>query len=176
MQSRKAPRGAVPARLDRARVRFGRWRERRERRTISEALWRAAVTLAADYGVYRTARTLGLNYESLKQRVQAASSDAKPSPGRPASFWELIPGAAGVPPGPAYLVELEDGRGRKLRVQWTGEFAELSAGRFRYWPGEPGAVRHELLSHQLQMLLAGGDPAATHAAPQWRSVALATEG
>lgn len=49
----------------------------------------------------------------------------------------------------------------------------LSEGRFRYWPGEWGAVRHELLSHQLQMLLAGGDPEATHAAPQWRSVALA---
>lgn len=44
----------------------------------------------------------------------------------------------------------------------------LSEGRFRYWPGQRGAVRQELLAHQLQVLLAGGDPSATRAAPQWR--------
>lgn len=132
MKSRKAR--AVPARLDRARVRFDRWRERRERRTIPGELWRAAVKLAADYGVYRTARTLRLNYESLKKRVQAASPDAELSQGRPARFWELIPGAAGgVPTSPEYIVEVEDGSGRKLRVQWKGEFAELSALSQRLW-------------------------------------------
>jgi transposase len=47
----------------------------------------------------------------------------------------------------------------------------LSQGRFRYWPGRKGAARCELLAHQLQVLLAGGDPDATRAAPLWRRVA-----
>jgi transposase len=50
----------------------------------------------------------------------------------------------------------------------------LSQGRFGYWPRGDGAVKRELLAHQLQVLLAGGDPEATRAAPQWRSVAPAT--
>jgi transposase len=46
----------------------------------------------------------------------------------------------------------------------------LSDGRFRYWPG--GSLCRELLAHQLQVLLSGGDPEATRAAPQWRKVAV----
>lgn len=46
----------------------------------------------------------------------------------------------------------------------------LSEGKFRYWPGRKGTTRCELLVHQLQVLLAGGDPDATRAAPVWRPV------
>lgn len=46
----------------------------------------------------------------------------------------------------------------------------LSVGKFRYWPRAGGAVKRELLAHQLQVLLAGGDPEATRAAPQWRPI------
>ena len=49
----------------------------------------------------------------------------------------------------------------------------LSQGRFRYWPGRKGSTRCELLTHQLQVLLAGGDPDATRAAPLWRPIASA---
>ena len=49
----------------------------------------------------------------------------------------------------------------------------LSEGKFRYWPGEKGEARCELLAHQLQVLLAGGDPDATRAAPLWRPIATA---
>lgn len=49
----------------------------------------------------------------------------------------------------------------------------LSEKRFRYWPARRGAVRKELLAHELQTLLAGGDPEAMKAAPQWRRVAVA---
>jgi transposase len=44
----------------------------------------------------------------------------------------------------------------------------LSAGRFRHWPASGTAVKHELLAHELAVLLAGGNPHATQAAPQWR--------
>lgn len=135
MRSRKTR--AVPARLARARERFELWRKTRERRTIPEGLWRAAVKLAADYGTYRTARTLRLNCESLKKRVEAHSRNGEPSREERASFWELIPsGVAGAGPsatGPEYTLELEDGSGKKLRVQWRGEFSELSALSQSLW-------------------------------------------
>jgi transposase len=46
----------------------------------------------------------------------------------------------------------------------------LSEGKFRHWPAEHGAVHKELLAHELSVLLAGGDPERTRAAPQWRRV------
>jgi transposase len=44
----------------------------------------------------------------------------------------------------------------------------LSAGKFRHWPTRDGAMQCELLAHELAVLLCGGDPGATRAAPQWR--------
>lgn len=47
----------------------------------------------------------------------------------------------------------------------------LSAGHFRYWPTaqEAGKV---LEAHELQLLLAGGNPASAQAAPAWRRLPL----
>jgi transposase len=47
----------------------------------------------------------------------------------------------------------------------------LSQGRLRHWPEGSGAPERELLAHELQVLLAGGDPEAAGAAPQWRRIA-----
>ena len=46
----------------------------------------------------------------------------------------------------------------------------LSEGRFRHWPTGGGAVQRELLPHQLQVLLAGGDAEAQSGAPTWRRI------
>ena len=45
----------------------------------------------------------------------------------------------------------------------------LSKGRFRWWPTSSGAAT-SLQAHELQVLLCGGDPTATRAAPVWRRV------
>jgi transposase len=45
----------------------------------------------------------------------------------------------------------------------------LSSGRFRCWPAQ-GTTTKTLAAHQLQVLLAAGDPEATQAAPAWRPV------
>lgn len=45
----------------------------------------------------------------------------------------------------------------------------LSKGRFRWWPTHATAVT-TLEAHQLQRLIAAGDPAAPDAAPVWRRV------
>lgn len=67
-------------------------------------------------------------------------------------------------------------RGTSIRVLtydgqgfWLAQ-KRLSQGKFRYWPERKDSARCELLAHQLQVLLAGGDPAATRAAPLWRPV------
>ena len=47
----------------------------------------------------------------------------------------------------------------------------LSAGRFRFWPSSVrgGPTRH-LEAHELQVLLACGDPEAAKGAPPWRRI------
>ena len=48
----------------------------------------------------------------------------------------------------------------------------LSAGRFRYWP-KSGEATTALQAHELAVLLRGGDPGATQAAPTWHPVDVA---
>jgi transposase len=47
----------------------------------------------------------------------------------------------------------------------------LSQERFRWWPESAEAGASLLQAHELQVLLSGGDPTATRAAPIWRKVA-----
>jgi transposase len=48
----------------------------------------------------------------------------------------------------------------------------LSAGRFRFWPKSSASSKAvgALEAHELQVLLAGGDPASAKGAPPWRRV------
>jgi transposase len=70
--------------------------------------------------------------------------------------------------GTAIRILVYDGQGFWLAQK------RLSKGRFRWWP--EGRSRHEvarsLAAHQLQVLLAAGDPSATQAAPAWRPVSV----
>ena len=44
----------------------------------------------------------------------------------------------------------------------------LSGSRFRWWPSGEKETAATLHAHELQVLLCGGDPRATRAAPMWR--------
>jgi len=46
----------------------------------------------------------------------------------------------------------------------------LSTGRFRFWPASARGKVRPLEPHELQVLLACGDPAAAKGAPPWRRV------
>jgi transposase len=46
----------------------------------------------------------------------------------------------------------------------------LSSGRFRYWPTSRDQALSALEAHELSVLLRGGDPASTQAAPTWRDL------
>jgi transposase len=68
-------------------------------------------------------------------------------------------------------------RGRALKILvydgqgfWLCQ-KRLSAGRFRFWPtSERGGRTRRLEAHELQVLLACGDPAVAKGAPPWRRV------
>ena len=46
----------------------------------------------------------------------------------------------------------------------------LSTGRFRFWPTQTTGATRRLEAHELQVLLAAGNPLAAQAAPAWRRV------
>lgn len=117
-------RGPLPPELVRAHGRFQAWRKRRHvGERIPQPLWAMAARLAGTHGVSRTATALGLDYYSLKQRVEPAGS--QPQPNGPA-FVE-------VSPTPLIAVrhcrlELDNGAGASLRMELSGfDAADLEA-------------------------------------------------
>ena len=46
----------------------------------------------------------------------------------------------------------------------------LSSGRFHWWPSRADGPAASLRSHELAVLLSGGDPSGTRAVPEWRQV------
>jgi hypothetical protein len=78
------------------------------------------------------------------------------------------------------LLVFRSRRGTAIRILvyngqecWLAQ-KRLSKGRFRWWPEGRSAdeVARRLEAHQLQVLLAAGDPTATRAAPAWRPVSV----
>jgi hypothetical protein len=105
--------------VEAVRRRFEDWRRDAGRsRRIPEELWRVAVDLAAQHGIWRTARALRLNNAALKQRLVAAERAGATQRARLASFVELPSPAVGAVG--ECVVELEDRIGTKLRVRFPG--------------------------------------------------------
>lgn len=110
----------VPADLARARDRLADWRRTKSPRSrIPEALWEQAVKLVARHGLHRTARTLKLDYYSLKKRVAAAAAELGTAAGRDEgheAFLELSPALV---PVQECVLEFDEGAGT-LRVHLKG--------------------------------------------------------
>jgi transposase len=66
--------------------------------------------------------------------------------------------------GTAIKILVYDGRGFWLCQK------RLSTGRFRWWPASATETAKTLEAHELQVLLAAGNPASAQVAPLWRSV------
>ena len=102
--------------LEDARRHIMRWRETRTHRgaAMPAALWAAAIALARQHGLYTTARTLRIDYGSLRKRLDTAGAGRVPSP----AFVEL-PAARPTGLGPC-VIDLEAPRGRRMRIEVTG--------------------------------------------------------
>lgn len=100
------------------RHRLAEWRKGHSRRTpLPDDIWTAAVELARRHGVYRTARSLPIDYVNLRKRLTGAAPPT--SVARP-EFVEVLMSAA----QPAACIEV-------LRIPVTGavDFHQL----FRAW-------------------------------------------
>ena len=124
----------LPAKLARGRRSFEKWRSTHKPRTrLPGHLWSVAEELAGEYGVSKTAHTLGLDYNGLKKRIKPAglggSSKAKSRP----SFMELLPSMATT--AMECTIECEDAKGAKIRIHLKGsdlpDLAALSGGLWR---------------------------------------------
>ena len=116
----------VPAAIQEAQRQFENWRGQRQRgERIPESLWTAAVELAKQHGVWPTARALHLDHSRLKRRVGNGEEEVKGGP-----FIEVIP------QGPTFYacrVEMEDGRGARMRVELKGAAADVAALSRTFW-------------------------------------------
>ena len=126
---RTRQRGELAKDLAQGRRRFQAWRERRQRgRRIPQPLWDLAVRLVSQHGISRTATALGLDYYSLKERVEAAAQEP---PSRCPAFVEL---PTPVVVGKQALFELDNGAGATMRVQLAGyDAADVEALVRRFW-------------------------------------------
>ena len=118
MRTRPTPK--VPGPLSRARRQFEQWRNRQHgRKRLPPELWARAVTLAQAYVLNRTARILGLKYDSLQKHLETVASAAS-DPGKArAEFLELLP----RPMSPSSIectFEWEEAGGVKTRMQVKG--------------------------------------------------------
>jgi hypothetical protein len=122
-------RGPRPQDLVQAQERFGQWRGQRTRgERIPRTLWEEAVRLANAHGVSRTATALGLDYYSLKRRVEKGTNSAQPNP---PAFVEWSPPMALAK---QCQLELNNGSGATMRVQLVGYDAdELEAISRSFW-------------------------------------------
>ncbi len=132
MSLRSGPVSPLP--FEHARRQFEGWRRRRAPGSlIPDVLWRVAVRLARDHGVSKTARALGLDYYALKRHVEAASEERMESPSSDGTrFLEVPFGLA--PPAPGCVVELEDRRRARLRIELRGAaLSEIEALARTLW-------------------------------------------
>ncbi len=129
MSHKDAP---LPEHLQQLSQRLEEWRNAHIRRSrLPEELWAAAVELARQHGLFRTAHTLRLDYTNLKKRVQTAPGIARAL--APAAFMELV---APSPVAGECTVEVESARG-KLRVAIKGMAAPDVMSLIRSWVAEP---------------------------------------
>jgi hypothetical protein len=111
---------ALPLALSKVRGQFDQWRSRHRKHTrLPEELWRQAAAVAREHGLNKTARALGLDYYSLKKRLDETTAEqairAKAEP----EFIELVPGM--MPSGTVECtIEWVDGGSSTVRMHIKG--------------------------------------------------------
>jgi hypothetical protein len=122
----KRPTVAVPAAIQEAQLEFENWRgERKRGERIPANLWATAVELAKQHGVWPTARALHLDHSRLKRRVRNGEEEEKSG-----AFVEVIPEGVMLC---ACTVEIEDGRGARMRVEIKGGAVDVTALSRTFW-------------------------------------------
>jgi hypothetical protein len=119
----------IPLEIEATRLKFEKWRRSRTRlERIPQMLWSEAVERARRYGTWPVARALRLDYNKLKQL--AVGGNERPALNASTAFVEVIPPGVGVS---SCVVEMENGRGARMRIEWKGTAADLTALSRTFW-------------------------------------------
>jgi len=105
------------------------WRgAQKGRAKLPESFWQAAVDLAKEYGVFRTAQPLRLDYTRLKQRLSGAA------PRRESSLPAFVELARRQPAEmDGCVIEFESAQGAKMRVEWKSSAPPDWTNLLRAW-------------------------------------------
>ncbi len=109
---------STTASLEEIKHRFEQWRQARPkgRSRIPAELWQAGIDLIGPtYSINKVASGLKLNHQELKHRYLAQHPDSLPTPPAKPRFVE-IPCTPPVGNISEYVLEVEDGHGRKLKL------------------------------------------------------------
>ena len=123
----------LPAKLARGRERFEKWRSKQKTRTrLPQPLWAAAVKLANEYGINRTAHALRLDYNGLKKRMESKVSDVPPQTGP--EFIQLL--GSELTAVAECAIECRDTNGATIRIHFKGpQLPDLAALSRGLWKG-----------------------------------------
>ena len=84
------------------------------RTRLPQSLWQSAADLARRHGLYVVARSLKLDYSTLKKHLNGSAKDRSTRKKAQPRFIELM--GATHHSVDEYLIEFESARGRKLRI------------------------------------------------------------
>ena len=110
---------SIPEPIAQLEQQLAHWRSTNQPRArLPETLWNAAVELARQYGVYRTAHSLRLDYVGLKERLLGSGTRSRKQARKPRkpAFVELLAPQSAKPE--ELVIEFESARGDKMRIQW----------------------------------------------------------
>jgi len=112
---------------------FEEWRGKRKERTrIPEELWKIATKEAQEHGINRVSAQLKLNYYALKRRVKPSPPPVETKSAKAKRFVEIPP--TSLRRKATCAVEVEDGNGKKLRVEVDGiRFGDVEMLARRLW-------------------------------------------
>jgi hypothetical protein len=119
MKEENSPDTVLKPTLEEVRDRFETWRSRKKAGSpIPKSLWEAAVSQCHGHTILEVSRSLRLNYNDLKSRVQEGKKKALPSTVGSMEFVELD--LKGLSKPPECIIEMEAANGAKLRLHYLG--------------------------------------------------------
>ena len=119
----------VPEAITQLQTQLDQWRSTQKGRTkLPESFWQAAVDLAKEYGLFRTADPLRLDYMRLKKRLEDSTGTPRKQP--PAAFVELVAHRADLQ---ECVIEFESAGRAKMRIQWKSVAPPDWVGLLRAW-------------------------------------------
>lgn len=111
-------RSATEGRVSRVKVQVDRWRSKRRRCSpMPERLWNEAAQLARELGIHRIKCALGLNYGTLKKRVQKSGDPERAEAPVAAPGFVEWRGSELLGPARGAVVEVHDVFGGRLTIQ-----------------------------------------------------------